>query len=640
MGVQRALSQTVLSSVLIWSYCAGTLFDGELSDQFLVPWALKEGQYTTDEGCAFLTEAEPADQDGFIALSVGSTLSSSHALNLILAVRGGLLGAYNNGPDALGRDTQTVLQRVDPVISFDWDEDLLSVDGLNSGSFSTQWQGYIVVPGDDSYTFSVVSNGAVSLSINSLVVVDIAASAQGPRERTLHLLAKRFYRLELSFSTRVRESYLQLRWASETYVRDQVVPSEYLFHSHQPLGVSPFQSSIMVLPARSCAVTSYVSGPALTMSTAGLSSTFAIKSRDQYGNVRRALDDVFIVKIAPPSERSLDLSTKFNYAEANHVVSYRQTRAGAQLVDAHLRVGLGLQATYYAGNTEDLVEKQAVWHMNGENIDFSAAAGQRLDQASLAAAGAFSVRWHGFLTLPFVQEYTMVPRLGNQSDRIRMWVDSQLVLDQWTSLRSQVPVVNITAEPYHSLPGNEVSVMLEYRHAQGDAKLALRWATTNFTELTAGSCRGVGLAALAAFPHCRTAAEALGYPAAHTSDVSQIYLPPLPTGCFWDSGASKLVYNSAPMSEDCSSEYPCLCGGYIPGGLESMIAHLKCPSPSPPPFSPLHRLPITPGPSLPACPAILLFSCRHLPHALPSSISSSAVLLSSGTWLKSSVVRP
>ena len=575
LNIQGQQSQTV----------AGTLFPGELAENYDEPWALKEGQYTIDESCATLTTVEPAGEDGLMSLSVSTTLAGAHDLNLVVVTRGGLLGAYHNGCVAL--EAETVMQRVDPVISFEWNQALATISGLNPARFSAQWQGFLQVPGDDMYTFTVISNGAVQLYINGIIVTDFSASADGQRERTLHLLDKRLYKVDLRFSTRTENSYLQLRWQSVTYVEDEVVPLSNFLHTHQPLAVSPFQSSINVLATTPCSTNSFVTGVALTLSTAGGVSQFSIKSRDEYGNLRRLKDDRFIAKVFTPSGRSMDLNVALKYKEASHVVTYRQTLAGAQLIDAYLSGGIGLQATYYTGADEVLVEKSAVGHLDGINVNFSAPAGRRLDEASLAADGPFSARWTGFIRLPFVQLYTFRPVLANESDRVRMWIDNQLVLDQWSSLNATSPIITIAAEPYHSLPDNNVSLRVEYRHVSGNAGLRLKWATTNFTQIPLApsvfvarqwgpiddsSCRAVGLSPLSIMQECVTAATALGYPAVRISEILETYWPPWPTGCVWEMSTSSLFYNTALDSEECSGAYKCLCGGYI---SEQVVARDK-----------------------------------------------------------------
>ena len=546
---------------------AGSLFSGEISEDFGQPWAFKEGQYTVDESCAVLTVLEPADARGQVSLSVDTTLSGAHSLSMVLATRGGLLGAYQNGCVALEADL--VLQRVDPVISFEWDAALASVPELDASSFSVQWQGFIHVPGDDTYTFSVISNGAVELYINGITILDFSASAVGQRERTTLLLANRLYTINLRYATRTKESYLQLRWRSDIYVQDEVVPSTNLMHSPKPLAVSPFQSSISVRPAQTCAINSYVTGVTLTLSTAGVYSNFAIKCRDEYGNLRRDEDDSFIVKMAPPLERTMDLQATLSYSEASHVVTYRQTRAGTQMINAYLIGGMGLEATYYSGTGEELVEKNAAGHMSGTNINFTVNSGQRLTDVSLAAASPFGVRWQGFISLPYVQTYTFFPVLANESDRVRIWIDNQLILDAWTSLSAIVPIVSISAEPHHSLPGNNVSLLVEYRHAHGNAGLVLKWSTTNFTKMTLSSCRAVGLT-LSLQQDCVTGATALGYSYQSISEMRVLYWPPWPAGCIWETATSTVYYNTAPNLEVCSDDYVCLCGGYI---AEQVVTH-------------------------------------------------------------------
>jgi hypothetical protein len=540
---------------------AGTIFRGETADGATKPWALKSGQYTEDERCAILAAVTLPDEHSLVPLTVATKLAGPHQLNIALVSRGGLLGAYHNA--CVPSVSKTVLQRVDPVISFEWDESLAKIADLDSSEFSVQWQGFIRVPGDDTYTFSVVSNGAVQLGVNGIRVVDFTANVEARRDGSLYLISDRLYKVDIRFSTRTKDSYLQIRWRSRAYVQDQVLPSDRLYHTHQPLAVSPSQSSILVLPAPACASRSYMTGVALTLSTAGLSSTFAIISRDEHGNLRREKEDRFIVKMSTPAGRSMDLKVALDWEQWRHVVTYVQTVAGSQLIDAYLLGGTGLQSTYYIGAGQVFADTGIAGHMPGANIDFSSRGRERFHGLSLSAQDLFSVRWHGFILFPYAQEYEFSTILANNSDRVRMWIDNQLVVDQWTSLDTSEPSANYTAVSQENGLGSNISLQVEYRHVQGDAGLKLKWATSKFEQKIEGTCRELGLSPIAAKHYCIAAAIALAYPRVKIDAIREIYWPPWPTGCVWQTSTASLIYNSAPDLEVCSEDYRCLCAGHI-----------------------------------------------------------------------------
>ena len=55
----------------------------------------------------------------------------------------------------------------------------------------------------------------------------------------------------------------------------------------------------------------------------------------------------------------------------------------------------------------------------------------------------FTARWAGFIKAT-AAAYTFQTGLGGVEERARLWIDSKLVIDQWTSLSSTNPVGTYT----------------------------------------------------------------------------------------------------------------------------------------------------------------------------------------------------
>ena len=78
-------------------------------------------------------------------------------------------------------------------------------------------------------------------------------------------------------------------------------------------------------------------------------------------------------------------------------------------------------------------------------VDFSKAFGSSLMPTSVTtgiqlttcvASGSMSIRWSGFIQPEFVVTYTIKVRVHDIDERVNIWIDNALIVDQWTSLKS------------------------------------------------------------------------------------------------------------------------------------------------------------------------------------------------------------
>eukprot|EP00961_Rhodomonas_salina_P120430 1620791-Rhodomonas_salina.1 len=236
----------------------------------------------------------------------------------------------------------------------------------------------------------------------------------------------------MRFTSLVANSYVQLRWSAggSPFLRDQIVPSDRLFFAPDSLGNSPFLASISVQPGPGCASLSTPYGMGMTIGTAGLLSSFAIASRDAFANERREGTDVFVAQLFQSDQASDSAHIVFDANAREYVASFTQTRAGLSLVDVHLLERNGLQATFYS----DSSLSAPVSAMHQDAIDFSARADALLPFISLPARATWSARWSGFIDMPYAQAYTFFLSVVSETDRVRLWVDNRIVIDQWSSL--------------------------------------------------------------------------------------------------------------------------------------------------------------------------------------------------------------
>jgi hypothetical protein len=158
-------------------------------------------------------------------------------------------------------------------------------------------------------------------------------------------------------------------------------------------------------------------------------------------------------------------------------------------------VGTGLMATYYETSSfgtprqaQDCIVPSSVYftaRCDTSNIDFSAI--NTLTPGSLVADGVFSLRWTGLIRTPQQSSYTFQAALGSSTafdERVKLWVDNSLLIDQWSSLASTAPqsiVPPLYADQLYD-------IQVEYKNVAGGATdgshLTLRWTYNGVTVLS------------------------------------------------------------------------------------------------------------------------------------------------------------
>ena len=349
--------------------------------------------------------------------------------------RGGLLAVIFSDP----LHKSPVATRVDPQISFDWGSGtphpLLPAD---TGSFGVRWTGHITAPYTGDYTLSTVSDSGASLTIGGVQLISYTGGLGSKQSSPFAMVQGILYPIELTYESTAPPAFIQLRWSSPPQVPDQAIPSYALFPPGTPLSNSPIALSISPAPIAPSLTTSRGNG--LTAATAGKVTTFILQARDAFSNVR-GKGDALAVKI----ENSESSTERFRHASSSSsfsgdtVFSYRVTKAGPHTVHAVSLSQGGLHATYY---TDDSALSPASAVFSGThtgNIDFSSSSGTQSLFPSLSPSSPFAVRWAGYVSPPFSAVYTLFPSVRAESSRIRLWVDNQLLVNQWDSLTATSP---------------------------------------------------------------------------------------------------------------------------------------------------------------------------------------------------------
>jgi hypothetical protein len=265
------------------------------------------------------------------------------------------------------------------------------------------------------------------------------------------------------------------------------------------------------------------SGTGLSLTTAGAVSSFAVTTRDNYGNLLDSSQTVCTTSVACASGTTLGVYSQYTHSNKYSgvpSVRFSSQYAGAGVWDvlvSGLRVaGLyttnvvfphvgGLQATYYAYSTSldavSVVDGIINPGNGGENFapnntTFIATAAKSTPQTVVIDASAppasvsddangYAVRWAGYIRTPCASacdvthpsEYTFQFTAAALADRVRLWIDNTLVIDQWESLGHTSPTGTMSVLQSESLH----DIRIWYRHDKNQLTgngAALRWSPT------------------------------------------------------------------------------------------------------------------------------------------------------------------
>lgn len=159
-----------------------------------------------------------------------------------LEVTEGLRGEYFKSRRPNGKDR--AIDRVDPVVAFDFKDQSPDKDKIEPHEFSIRWEGAVTVPDTGEYDFIVRSDQAVRLWVNDLnqPLVDayVKSGSDTEHRQSMFLLGGRTYPLKLEFSKakqgvddkKAKEkppapAFVSLEWSRPHRVVE-VIPARYL----------------------------------------------------------------------------------------------------------------------------------------------------------------------------------------------------------------------------------------------------------------------------------------------------------------------------------------------------------------------------------------------------------------------------
>jgi len=224
---------------------------------------------------------------------------------------------------------------------------------------------------------------------------------------------------------------------------------------------SPF--TMMNRPVDTSGTKSTVTGTGLTAAAVGAKSAFTVQARDQYANARtKGASDTFVVRVVRSSAGNLPelgsnglgnnrametLHSTLGTAtdDGKHAGYYQVPSTGTGSSYFHTSLALngagdiaGLQATYYAASattpptTIGTDDKKGSWYSAVTTGNMPKSIGANPGQ--ITSGDVHRVRWRGFYKATASQVHTFQTTVGDGSSRVRLWIDNQLVIDQWSSI--------------------------------------------------------------------------------------------------------------------------------------------------------------------------------------------------------------
>jgi len=240
---------------------------------------------------------------------------------------------------------------------------------------------------------------------------------------------------------------------------------------------SPFTCTVE--PSLVDAAASYIKGDGLTVTTAGIHSSFVITARDVFGNKVSSAANYLDVSIRRPGARDVAVQLEHR-SEGEYVATYQTHVAGISSIRSFVVIMGGIHATYFSAS--DLHPATAVKAAVLNAIDFSAPQFQSPSISSLPVNSSFSVRWAGNLYPPLAYNYTLYAARKTVEERVKVWVDNILLIDMWSSLTSNMEMSGTLAI---DTVGGFYAIKVEYSKmsTHGNCGVALFWRGANHSKV-------------------------------------------------------------------------------------------------------------------------------------------------------------
>jgi len=461
---------------------------------------------------------------GDYRVTYSATVAGNYLLSVHRALPGGLTANVYMNAHLVGESDVIV----SPEIDFNWGTAPLADEQEEVATLvSVRWHGWFKAELSETYTFTAHAPSRDSLRLDvggrqlgsrwpngsgtGIHEDTILNRSDGNKSNavvsgTVACTRGQLYEVSLDYRHEEGRSGVKLLYSASS-VALTVLPSARLFYSGEHIFGSPF--ALYISPAETDAQLSQVRGEGMSLRTAGVPSNFAIFAIDSLGNSRSAWSDTWMVYSAPSrsspllvspadlSARNSDTATAVSTCEASppsadrniaavvsptsikgqYKVHMLQTRSGTSMLSVGLAAPGGLTATYY--HTSLLSPHLKQTHIDpdsGTQTWKPIANGETGLIAMTVTSDSFSVRWAGAVRPTQASQYTFFSAsIAARQDRVRLWIDGVLLVDQWKSLSYNIgenPSVTTAFARAHSL----YEIVLDYQSSVTTARSALHAA--------------------------------------------------------------------------------------------------------------------------------------------------------------------
>jgi hypothetical protein len=449
-----------------------------------------------------------------LLMSFRATKAGTYSVHVAFIQGHGFLGLYYN--DMALRSVNSLSP--DEQIDFDWGRGA-PISGMPSDGFGIRWLGYVMAPASTTYTFHVNSDDGAELRVGGMDGIAGYASGSklvidnwnrfGHKSGTVALLEGALYQLELKYMEVADFAKVSLLWGWDG-LAVTVIPSDRLYRDPFPVSGTPFL--LTVQPAPVCATLTTARGNALSVITAGVAQTFTIHAADAFGNdCSESKPNDFIVRLRP-SGGIRDVHGAV--APATSSLSVLEGSVSAPQLESGVNITVGVigasgLSAAYTSETAGVPANSTIQTWTPQ-IDFGGSALTEYPSKELAGGAAFSAKWSGAVRSGAGSVYTFHFGIGGFDERVRLWLDNVLVIDQWTSM-SYVwnaysldglasPCWWVSASIELPAAGTLYEIAVEYQQTEGTYRAWLQWEAQTVSRRTVETDHLVQLAAISGSP--------------------------------------------------------------------------------------------------------------------------------------------
>eukprot|EP00960_Hanusia_phi_P071583 767583-Hanusia_phi.AAC.5 len=311
----------------------------------------------------------------------------------------------------------------------------------NLASTFARWSGFISSQYAEEHTYIANIGSAterLKLWIDNAWIIDQWTSLGATHLlATVWMVRDVMVDIKIEYKTIANFGSIELSWSSVSQPEGPI-PTSRLFFAAEHIHGSPFQ--LAVYPANTCGSLSTAYGASVSLATAGLASYMTIQARDHLGNNVSSTDDVFLIHARTKDLSNIpDISgTVSSLGDGVYKAGYIPTTKSSEGQELFVQLAIpgGLMATYYDESNfthpaRTIISPTVMFESNASCLSCWNPDGNDLQ--------AYSIRYEGFISPPGQQRYTFSTEVGGSDERVRLWINNVMVIDQWLSISSIQP---------------------------------------------------------------------------------------------------------------------------------------------------------------------------------------------------------